>query len=125
MNLSIDHFDPEYIEEMSSTTCPNCGAYSRLGALLTRFENNSLRLDCELVPKPLPVILYLGRPSERQSKTFTWIRNWLALEGQAGVAQLEAILDQRLDLEADTYGVKEELRELLLEWRVFNSNPSV
>jgi len=58
MNLSIDHFDDAYVERMSSTTCPKCRSYSRLGTLLTRFENDHLSMQFELVPRQRQVILY-------------------------------------------------------------------
>jgi hypothetical protein len=68
MNLSLDDFDDDYIDRMSSTSCPNCRAHSRLGTLLSRFENDHLRLDFRAIPKPLPVILYLARRTTDQAK---------------------------------------------------------
>jgi hypothetical protein len=117
MNLSLEDFSDDYVERMSSTTCPNCGLSTRMGTLLSRFENGHLRLDFEAIPKPLPVILYLNRPKTNQAETFTWIKNWLTQHGQAGVAQLQEILALKGDLEPDTYGVCEELSEILFEWR--------
>jgi hypothetical protein len=118
MNLSLDDFSDDYIERMSSTNCPNCRSHSRLGTLLARFENDHLRLDFRAIPKPLPVILYLDRRPTDQSQTFTWIKEWLEQKDQAGVAQLEEIMDQKADWERDIYGVYDELRELIFEWRI-------
>jgi hypothetical protein len=98
-----------------------------MGTLLARFENDHLRLDFAAIPKPLPVILYLERYAREQPETFAWIKNWLALRGRAGVAKLQEILDQRRKYERDyygeerdSYGVLEELSEIILEWRCFN-----
>jgi hypothetical protein len=125
MNLSLDNFSDEYVERMSSTTCPNCGLVTRMGTLLSRFENDHLRLDFKVVPKPLPVILYLSRHSRDQAETFTRIKEWVAQRGQAGAARLREMLDQRRgeerDIygeERDSYGVLGELFEVLLEWRL-------
>ena len=38
INLSLDHFDDEYVERISSTTCPKCGLKTRLSMLLSQFE---------------------------------------------------------------------------------------
>jgi hypothetical protein len=127
MNLSLDDFSDDYIERMSSTNCPNCGLSTELATLLSRFENDHLRLDFKVVPKPLPVILYLSRHARDQSETFTRIKEWVAQRGQAGAARLQEILDERRQYERDyygeerdTYGVLEELSEVILEWRCFN-----
>src|SRR6516165_6839343 len=92
MNLSLDDFDDEYIERVSSTTCPNCKLNTRMGTLLARFENDHLMLDFEAVPKPLPVILYLARQAREQSETLAWIKDRVAQHGGAGVEKLEEIL---------------------------------
>src|SRR5262249_61550859 len=34
MNLMLDNFDDEYIERMSTATCPSCGCKARLGVLV-------------------------------------------------------------------------------------------
>jgi ribosomal protein L7/L12 len=34
MNLMLDDFDDEYIERMSTATCPSCGCKARLGVLV-------------------------------------------------------------------------------------------
>jgi hypothetical protein len=120
MNLSLEDFSDEYIERLSSTSCPNCKLKTPLGTLLARFENDHLRLDFRAIPKPLPVILFLSRFPREQPETFAWIKDWLAQKGQAGVAKLQEILDQRYDYERDAYGVYEECSELILEWRCFN-----
>jgi hypothetical protein len=116
MNLSLEDFDDDYIERMSSTTCPNCGLSTRMGTLLSRFENDHLRLDFEAISKPLPVILYLARPARDQSQTLKWIKEWVTQHGQAGVTKLQEILDPLRD-DPDTYGVKDELSEIFFEWR--------
>jgi hypothetical protein len=123
----LDDFSDEYIERVSSTTCPDCGLLTPLDTLLARFENDHLRLDFPVIPKPLPVILYLKRFPKDQPETFAWIKNWLAREGHAGVAKLQEMLDQRraeeramYGEERDSYGVLEELSELIFEWRFFN-----
>jgi hypothetical protein len=67
MNLSMDNFDDDYIQQMSSTTCPNCGLSSDLGTLLCRFENDHLSLEFKAVPEPLPVILRVNRPKTNQA----------------------------------------------------------
>lgn len=124
LNLSLEDFSDEYVEEVSSTTCPSCKLKTPMGTLLARFENDHLRLDFPLIPKPLPVILYLSRFPKDQPETFDWIKEWVAREGQAGVAKLREILDQRRKYERDTYGeerdsygVLGELFEVILEWR--------
>jgi hypothetical protein len=125
MNLSLDDFSDDYIERMSSTTCPNCGLSSELATLLSRFENDHLRLDFRVIPKPLPVILYLSRHARDQSETFTWIKEWVAQRGQAGADRLREMLNRLRALEQETYGeerdsygVLEECSEVLLEWRL-------
>jgi hypothetical protein len=120
MNLSLDDFSDDYVERMSSTTCPNCGLSTRMGTLLSRFENDHLRLDFGAIPKPLPVILYLARRARDQSQTLKWIKQWVAQKGQAGVAQLQEIPDLKRDPQPDTYGVYDELSEILFEWRFMN-----
>jgi hypothetical protein len=124
MNLSLDDFSDAYIERMSSTNCPNCGLSTELATLLSRFENDHLRLDFKVVPKPLPVILYLSRPARDQAAAFTSIREWVIQAGQAAATQLQEILDQRraeeretYGEERDSYGVLEELSEILFEWK--------
>jgi hypothetical protein len=92
MNLSLDDFDDDYVERLSSTTCPNCALNTRMGTLLARFENGHLRLDFEAVPEPLPVILYLQSHQRDQSETLKWIKEWVTQHGQAGATQLEEIL---------------------------------
>jgi hypothetical protein len=116
MNLSLDNFSDDYIERMSSTSCPNCRAHSRLGTLLARFENDHLRLDLPAIPKPLPVIFYLDRRITDQVQTVEWIKEWLVQKDQAGVAQLEEIISQKADWERDS--VYDDLRELIFEWRI-------
>jgi hypothetical protein len=118
MNLSLEDFEPDYIERVSSTTCPGCGLLTRMGTLLSRFENDHLRLDLPAIPKPLPVIFYLDRRITDQVQTVEWIKEWLVQKDQAGVAQLEEIMDQKADWERDIYGVYDELRELIFEWRI-------
>jgi hypothetical protein len=63
MNLSIDDFDRQYIEKMSSTTCPNCHRYTRFGTLTTHFENDHLSMQFEggvIVPKDGELIFPLN-----------------------------------------------------------------
>ncbi len=36
MNLRLDNFNPEYIDEMSTGTCPVCGHKVALGCLVVR-----------------------------------------------------------------------------------------
>ena len=36
MNLQLDDFDEEYIERMSTATCPQCGHKIRLSALVVQ-----------------------------------------------------------------------------------------
>jgi hypothetical protein len=36
MNLELDDFPDEYVEEMSTATCPSCGTRVDLGALVVR-----------------------------------------------------------------------------------------
>lgn len=40
MNLMLDNFDDEYIEEMSTTHCPYCGLYIQLGGLVVRDDSH-------------------------------------------------------------------------------------
>jgi hypothetical protein len=117
MNLSLEHFDDDYIERVSSTTCPNCALNTRMGTLLARFENDHLRLDFELVPKPLPIILYLDRPKRDQSETLTQIKEWVTQKGQAGATQLEEILRNAHLRNDDLY---EELAYMLFRWSIEN-----
>src|SRR6516162_9121376 len=117
MNLSLDDFDDEYIERMSSTTCPNCGLVTRMGTLLAHFENDHLRLDYELIPKPLPVILFLARPAREQPETLKWIKEWVTQHGQAGATQLEEILRSPDFRNDDLY---EELAYMLFRWSIEN-----
>jgi hypothetical protein len=124
INLSLDDFDDDYIERVSSSTCPNCGLFTRMGTLLSRFENDHLRLSFRAIHKPLPVILYLARPARDQSQTLYRIREWVAQHGQAGVAKIQEILDQKGDSEPDTYGLYEELSEILFEWRFMDEFPN-
>ena len=120
MNLSIEHFDDEYVERMSSTSCPNCRSHSRLGTLLTRFENDHLSMQFEPVTRQRQVILYLDQPKREQSETLTWIKNWVTQKGYAGVVQLEKILDPMRDSRSEFYGVYAELLDILLEWKAKN-----
>ncbi len=43
MNLLLDDFDDEYIEEMSTTHCPHCGIRIELGALVIRKDGWEVR----------------------------------------------------------------------------------
>jgi len=36
MNLTLDNFDEEYIEKMTTGVCPSCGHKVKLGALVVR-----------------------------------------------------------------------------------------
>lgn len=36
INLQLDDFDDEYIESVTTATCPNCGLKVHLGALIVR-----------------------------------------------------------------------------------------
>lgn len=36
INLQLDHFTPEYVEEMSTATCPKCGHRVGLSVLVVR-----------------------------------------------------------------------------------------
>lgn len=36
INLSLDDFDDDYLEEASTTTCPECGVKYELGTLFAR-----------------------------------------------------------------------------------------
>jgi hypothetical protein len=119
MNLSLDNFDDDYIERMSSTSCPNCRSHSRLGTLLARFENDHLRLDWPAGPKPLPFILHLNQRLNYDSRPRQWIKEWLVQKDQAGVDQLQEIMNQRADWERSAYDdIYEQLSELIYEWRI-------
>jgi hypothetical protein len=65
MNFSMDDFDDDYIERMSSTTCPNCGLSTQMGTLLSRIEDDRLTLEFQAVPEPLPVIPLPGSAPNR------------------------------------------------------------
>jgi len=41
MNLSLDDFDDDYIEQMSTTTCPECGVKHSIGSLVVREVDNT------------------------------------------------------------------------------------
>ena len=41
MNLSLDDFDDDYIEQMSTTTCPECGVKRSIGSLVVREVDNT------------------------------------------------------------------------------------
>jgi hypothetical protein len=110
INLSLDHFDDDYIERASSITCPNCRSYSRMGTLLTRFENRHLSMQFEPVRSQPEVILYLERPEREQPETLQWIFDWVKQEPQTRVAQLQEIVSLQGEREPDHYGWYEELR---------------
>jgi hypothetical protein len=69
-------------------------------------------------PNPFLLSFYLDRRATDQAQTCEWIKEWLAQKDQAGVAQLEEIISQKADWERDIYGVYDELRELIFEWRI-------
>jgi hypothetical protein len=117
MNLSLEDFNDEYIERMSSTTCPKCRAKERLGTLLTRFENDHLSMQFEAVPKHRQVILFLARPAKEQPEALKWIKEWVTEAGQAGATQLEEILRNLELMNNDLY---EELAYMLFRWSVEN-----
>jgi len=117
MNLSLEDFSDDYIERMSSTSCPKCRAKERMGTLLTRFENDHLSMQFEAVPKHRQVILYLSRPARDQSETLKWIKEWVTEAGQAGATQLEEILRNAQLRNNDLY---EELAYMLFRWSVEN-----
>jgi hypothetical protein len=117
INLSIDDFDDDYIERVSSTTCPNCALNTRMGTLLARFENDHLRLDYELIPKPLPVILYVSRSATDQPETLARIKEWVTTAGQPGATQLEEIL-RSADFRNEY--LYEELAYMLFRWSIEN-----
>ena len=91
--------------------------------LLSRFENDHLKLSFRAIPKPLPVILYLARPARDQAETLYRIREWVAFHGTSGVAKIQEILSQKGDSEPDTYGLYEELSEILFQWRCVDEFP--
>jgi hypothetical protein len=117
MNLSMDNFDDDYIQRVSSTTCPNCGLHSDLGTLLCRFENDHLSLDFKAASEPLPGILRLNRPARDQSQTLARIKEWVTLAGQPGATQLEEILRSAEFRNEDLY---EELAYMLFRWSIEN-----
>ena len=41
MNLAIDDFDDDYLEQMSTTTCPECGVKRSIGSLVVREVDNT------------------------------------------------------------------------------------
>ena len=41
MNLSLDDFDDDYLEQMSATTCPKCGVKRSIGSLFSREVDNT------------------------------------------------------------------------------------
>ena len=41
MNLSLDDFDDDYIEQMSTTTCSECGVKRSIGSLVVREVDNT------------------------------------------------------------------------------------
>ena len=116
MNLSLDNFDDDYIERASSITCPNCRSYSRMGTLLTRFENDGLSMQFKAgrrrarSSRERQVILYLERPEREQPETLQWTFDWVKQEPQTRVAQLQEIVSLKGEREPDHYGWYEELR---------------
>ena len=45
INLTMDHFDEEYIEEATTAKCPNCGLKVSLGAVIVR-EDGVWEIEC-------------------------------------------------------------------------------
>ena len=41
MDLALDDFDDDYIKQMSTTTCPECGVKGPIGSLVVREVDNT------------------------------------------------------------------------------------
>jgi len=41
MNLALDDFDDDYLEQMSTTTCPECGVKRSIGSLVVGEVDNT------------------------------------------------------------------------------------
>ena len=41
MNLSLDDFDDDYLEQMPTTTCPECAGQRSIGSLVVREVDNT------------------------------------------------------------------------------------
>ena len=41
MNLALDDFDDDYLDQMSTTTCPECGVKRSIGSLVVREVDNT------------------------------------------------------------------------------------
>jgi hypothetical protein len=117
MNLSMDNFDDDYIQRMSSTTCPNCGLYSDLGTLLARFENDHLSLELKAVPEPLPIVFYPERPSRNHAGTFARIKERVTQEGRTGIEQLLNLIKARNEVHRNEYE-PDPLSDIVFDWLV-------
>ena len=41
MDLALDDFDDDYLEQMPTTTCPECGVKRSIGSLVVREVDNT------------------------------------------------------------------------------------
>jgi len=118
MNLSLDHFDDAYVDRMSSTTCPECKTKTSLGAIVSRFEEDSPRMRFLVAPLSVPVVLYRERHLLKQPKAYRLIKPWLASQDRSGIEKLVRIIEQTRSPLVPDWPRDDSLREVILEWMI-------
>jgi hypothetical protein len=120
VNLSLDDFDQEYVDRMSSTRCPECRINASLGAVVSRFEEHGLSIQIQTVSGPTPIILYRERQLFEQPKAHGLIKQWLASEARSGVEKLVRIIEETRSPLVPDWPRDDSLREIVLDWMVLN-----
>ena len=120
INLSLDHFDDEYVERISSTTCPTCGLKTRLSTLLSQFENDrcTLKFRTDQRPAKPPIVLYRARPLNDQPKAATRIKDWIESKGRDGIAEIIQVLH-----ETQSSYYLDPLSEIVARWMMEKAPP--
>jgi hypothetical protein len=120
MNLSLDHFDDAYVDRMSSTRCPECRTKSSLGAIVSRFKEDSLTMRFSATPLPVPVVLYRERHLFKQPKAHRLIKRWLVSQDRSGIEKLVRIIEQTRSPLVPDWPRDDSLREIVFDWMVLN-----
>jgi hypothetical protein len=118
MNLMLDNFDDEYIERMSTATCPSCGYKARLGTLVVsppstfEFSGRSARYRPKRAPLWYTVHLQAVDPEKRVGliRTVYAITGLSLREAKALVDALPRPIKEGLSLK-EAESVKKKLEE--------------